>query len=827
MKDDELPYLKSIDAHNIILFMSHLSVADGIIHDGELDLVDKFLFDAHALEQTRVEVKKILCDTDDKVKREAVFTNLKESGDDSLNLAARIGLSVAHADGFLDIYEDQFFKEFIECTGFDTQQFDALRLSVLRNAHLSGSQIEDCKEGLLELLYKRMLLFLKEYTRGNIKRSAERGYKRFLLVGRGYAEAIDLSAKIASADFEISKKEIDGLIDKHEFCIEGLDNMIDLNSRYKVSENEYEKHYYDTLTKLHFDLTNVLLKGIEEIKGTLIKKQRALKYYTIAFIGKTKSGKSTLHSVITGRGEEFIGRGQQRTTRFNRVYEWNRIRIIDTPGIGAPGGKTDEEIARSVLDESDIICYVLKNDSVQESEFEFLKLIKNQNKPIVVLLNIKENLENETKLKYYLRDPNKWYKRTDEMSISGHIERIRRYAKEHYKNGYFEIFPVQLLAAKMSFAKEFHRFKEVLFDSSRIQEFLDSLRLQIIDEGIIRRTQTMIDGTIHVFNKSQESLHTHITVLSQLREKLSQSKLKISKDIKGSYDVNSKSLKSKLENAFSDLIEKSAMEFAMKNYASEKEDISDLWNSYLLEIRFEEELKSIMDETCSIILEDVKRSIKDLEEDIALISKCSFQELDFDLRSTFDAKSLMNVLGGIGALAGSILLAITPIGWVIIGLSAIIGIISSLMKSKKERIQEATDRLYESLKKGIEKSEEEIVSDSLRKIREFHDSLQSSVKKQLEVIIGSIEETLEILNPLHSQLNFSINHLNKVLAKRILNFAKNSNEVEIDFVDVNQSIVRRDFGKQIEIYCNESFEPNVELTLSKILQERIFFKQQF
>lgn len=34
--------------------------------------------------------------------------------------------------------------------------------------------------------------------------------------------------------------------------------------------------------------------------------------------------------------------------------------------------------------------------------------------------------------------------------LGGHIERIRRYAKQHYANDYFEIIPVMLLAAQMS-----------------------------------------------------------------------------------------------------------------------------------------------------------------------------------------------------------------------------------------------------------------------------------------------------------------------------------------------------------------------------------------
>lgn len=65
-------------------------------------------------------------------------------------------------------------------------------------------------------------------------------------------------------------------------------------------------------------------------------------------IFETKAGKSTLHSILTEQGWDAIGVGKQRTTRSNRFYTWNNIRIIDTPGIGAPGGKSDEEIAESI-----------------------------------------------------------------------------------------------------------------------------------------------------------------------------------------------------------------------------------------------------------------------------------------------------------------------------------------------------------------------------------------------------------------------------------------------------------------------------------------------
>ncbi len=100
-----------------------------------------------------------------------------------------------------------------------------------------------------------------------------------------------------------------------------------------------------------------------------------MEYFTVSFLGRTKVGKTTLHTVLTGEGEENIGGGKQRTTRYNRVYQWNNLRLIDTPGIGAAeaDGRTDEEIAKSVIGESDIICIVVSDDSVQEYVFDLAK----------------------------------------------------------------------------------------------------------------------------------------------------------------------------------------------------------------------------------------------------------------------------------------------------------------------------------------------------------------------------------------------------------------------------------------------------------------------
>lgn len=95
---------------------------------------------------------------------------------------------------------------------------------------------------------------------------------------------------------------------------------------------------------------------------------------------------------MTQQDDDDIGIGKLRTTRYNRSWYWDRLRIVDTPGIGAPGGEVDTEIAKSIIDEADMICYIVTNDSIQETEFDFFETIKDRNKPLYIILNYKSNL---------------------------------------------------------------------------------------------------------------------------------------------------------------------------------------------------------------------------------------------------------------------------------------------------------------------------------------------------------------------------------------------------------------------------------------------------
>lgn len=425
-----------------LLFLAYISTADECIYDKSLVLINEYIIQNNILEESKIEMHKIFGDTEDKISLESVLSNISDYDIEKIKEILYIGLKIILFDGYLSKSEEAIINNLLSKNNISEGEYNIIKKNVENDIKKEEEfLIKENELGMVDNIRKTVLSIFKNIPIKDIRDKLEKRYNSFLLNGPEYSEAINKTSEIAKVDLEEAKKILisskNSLLKLDKKLENTLENLIKKMSKESNSkedkeellDDENKKEFENGLIELKNDISNIIHKNIRELEEALEKKERALKYYTISFIGKTKAGKSTLHSIITGTGDEFIGVGKQRTTRFNRIYEWKNIRIIDTPGIGAPGGKSDEEIAKSIIDESDLICYVLKNDSVQETEFNFLKLIKDRNKPIVILLNVKENIENEARLKIFLKEPEKWYKRKDEKSLQGHINRIREYAK--------------------------------------------------------------------------------------------------------------------------------------------------------------------------------------------------------------------------------------------------------------------------------------------------------------------------------------------------------------------------------------------------------------
>lgn len=177
---------------------------------------------------------------------------------------------------------------------------------------------------------------------------------------------------------------------------------------------------------------------------------------TVALVGKTKAGKSTLLSLLCGMGNEFIGKGDQRTTKFITATHYHGIRIIDTPGLDAASedGRKDETKTMHACRMADDILFVMSNDTYN-NELNFFKQFVAANKPITVLINHKDADIFEYRWKEYRKKPDLWKEHEGEDRMEGWENRIKQHAKE---NGYEHIlldriYHTFLLAAKYAMKK--------------------------------------------------------------------------------------------------------------------------------------------------------------------------------------------------------------------------------------------------------------------------------------------------------------------------------------------------------------------------------------
>ena len=828
-----------------VLFLAYISIADECIYDKSLVFINEYMIKNNISEESKNEMHKILGDTEDKISLDLVLQNMSNYDKEKINEILYIGLKIILFDGYLSKKEEDIIHEFLSKNNITEEEYNDIKNNVEKDIKKEENDlVEENKLGPVDNIRKTVLYFLKNIPIKDIRYKLEKRYNSFLLKGPEYSEAINKTSEIAKVDLEEAKKILTSsksrllkLDEKLENTLENLlkkmskesDSKND-NDKEELLDDENKKEFENNLKELKNDISNIIHVNIKELEEALEKKERALKYYTISFIGKTKAGKSTLHSIITGTGNEFIGVGKQRTTRFNRIYEWKNIRIIDTPGIGAPGGKSDEEIAKSIIDESDLICYVLKNDSIQETEFNFLKLIKDRNKPIVILLNVKENIENESRLKIFLKDPEKWYNRKDEKSLQGHINRIREYAKKHYSNEYFEIFPVQMLAAKMSNEEKYSDKKNILYKSSHIQDFLDNIRMQIIDEGIIKRSQTMIDGSVYIINYIYNILTNNNEKLNAINNSFKKNKDNLMEKIEKSYQENKKTLKEYLQAEFKNLKDNKALEFANKNYdAKSKNDIANRWEQYLNDIKFNEKIKAEF-QTCILrYREELEASLKELMEDIELFSKIGMKDINFSFSDTFNTKRLMGIIGSVIGGAGGIVLLLlgvaNPVGWVLAVGGLVIGFLSSLFKSKEQKIKEATDKLYYSIKNSIEENEENNIKNILSNFTDSHKNIKKRIEESIDILCNYLENISKDLSHINKELKKELDYLNSIYAYRILNYSNGDNIIEIDKKEINNIKVNRDYGKSIIIKSKYNINKNLEKKITKIIQEEVIFEK--
>ena len=328
----------------------YMVIADKEINALELNVLDEFVFEDEesilSLQRGRVFSDSPEKESIEKLCNKLEYTHLSEEEKRQL---IRFLAQIAYSDGYMTAEEKKLLDHVSKCIKYDPSKI----INEEKNAITDN--IEKARQGRLKRLWGNAQNYI--YDRYADKENVERLDKLF--ESAGFDTTLENITDDAIIDLKRVAKILDGA-DKE------LGKTRDLLTTTTKKRKDWRKDFQpmiDTIKNMSAHFADIITHSVEENKTLLDKKERNIRYFTIAFMGRTKAGKSTLHQVITQQKISDIGIGKLRTTRYNRSWYWDKLRIVDTPGIGAPGGETDANIAKSIIDESDVVCFKKRNST--------------------------------------------------------------------------------------------------------------------------------------------------------------------------------------------------------------------------------------------------------------------------------------------------------------------------------------------------------------------------------------------------------------------------------------------------------------------------------
>lgn len=617
-----------------------------------------------------------------------------------------------------------------------------------------------------------------------------------MLGGLGYSASIAQITEDAEKDLARVTRIIDDL---NGMLNEEYNHLATIKPSSKKVSKEVLK-IEEIIQGIRGNFNEIIDNSLSSNREVLDKKRRNIRYFTIAFMGRTKAGKSTLHKVITQQENDDIGVGKLRTTRYNRSWYWNKLRIVDTPGIGAPGGEADTEIAKSIIDEADVVCYVVTSDSIQETEFDFFSTIKERNKPLYIILNVKSNLNQAIRLKRFIANPDDWRLGDGPQSIKGHIERIHDKLDGKYNMDAVRIIPIHLLAAQIALSGEQDsKTSKILFDASNISEFTNSVKKEVQLSGSLKKSLSVIDGTSYQINTIWHKIYADLKSLKEGNEVLKKKQAKNHTFFKKELAQVEQYLKTIFQGTRDDLHNR-ASAFASEHY--DDEDAGKAWGKDMVVKSINKRLEQQIQERFNDLNEKIKSELEEMIMDMRISLATD------NIGSNVSGESVTNTRLAAKVFVSVISTALfvwNPLGWSMAVLT-VVGIIGSfltgLFTSKSEKIRKATEnlrkQLCDSIDSGIDKNLKQVLENTRKSINDTYKSIDSVLKAYTK----NADDIITDMDRLVKQVQEKENAINSLVSLRILDFVGKNPVKEISINEMSNQVlcggypVERDWQKQ-------------------------------
>lgn len=800
------------------LLGTYVVISDGEINEKEMAVLHNFHTPSIEIKEKQIQIfsddQNAISLTDLLSKAHTFSITEKEI---LFNLLVQIG----YGDNHYDIKEKELIENISESLSYPIEKLKYIQEKVESEAKLEIHNLNWLDN--IRIAFENIIYEIKE------EKNEDEEYE--LLTGKGFIKKLESISNRANEDLIFAKKHMVAYNEVLSKYFKELESAIEIIISKKRKDKDVES-LISIVEELDRTIKSEIEESLKENLRVLDKKKRTINYFTIAFMGRTKAGKSTLHKVITHENDDNIGVGKLRTTRYNRSWYWENIRIIDTPGIGAPGGMTDEETAKNIVDEADIVCYVVTNDSIQTTEFNFLKDLKDRNKPLFIILNVKDNLEHPIKYKRFQENPLEWKETQGNKSLQGHYDRIRECLVGNYETDSIQIIPLQLLAARLLYEKEIsEEEKEKLRKGSNIKEFVTRIKHSIRKTGNLKKTQNIIDGCCYQINAIKILFESKSIELKKLLELITSKKVNLSLFIEKEKDLALEQINKIIKSRQQALLN-NARNFAEDYYDKKEKEITELWNKSEDNKRCYENLSLELDQLLSEFHKTVEERIEESLSDLTMELKFLDLENIHTSKTTdwkFRARISSAVLSAIATIAISIFFSPGIL------VSALIGIVSfaftyglsSLFKSKSERIKEAKEKIYNKIEKNINRDFLKIEKNISSKFNDSIDTISKTLNENFNVLLDGISFSVKIIDDVIKESQKKESLFGAVFYNRILQyFNKNSFDINdeelVNIIKVNRNY--RDSEIVVEAPYNLDIEETKQIEL--LLQSKIKFSHE-
>lgn len=786
----------------IYLISCYLIIADGEINSKELDfLMQNF----SPSEEAVANQKQIFSQDEHRIPLEDLLGKYKSDSGAAKDLLQKL-LALAESDLYYDVREKKLIQRVAEELSFEGD-IEELEKKYVNEYHKFESEKTYLWYEYLEAAFKALVYEVSA-------NESEEDIETELLSGVQFAKKVESLARRSREDLDFAQSCMNES-EEHlsEFFNELSLRLVSLEKESKIQQEDI-KELYKELESLNVEVRGFVKQSLSDNQEVLNKKRRSVNYFTIAFMGRTKAGKSTLHKVVTHENVDDIGVGKLRTTRYNRCWVWDSIRIIDTPGIGAPGGKTDTETAKSIIDEADIICYVVANDSIQETEFDFLDGLKERNKPLFILLNIKENLSDIKRYTRFVKNPLRW-RTSQSAGLEGHIARLRDLIGDKYDFDAIDIIPVQLLAAQMYYDSDAERSEDernALLMGANIKEYIKKVKETVYQIGGLRKSQNIIDGCCyqnHVINQRLSDIRAQL----ELRvNALSKSESEILKYIETEKEKAVSNLNGYITTAYQEL--RNNAKLFSEDHCEDK-NASERWQNYDLNKNCLNRLKFNIEKVAEEFENSVKRKVEEVAQNYNFYVN-SFLEINsvsIKGKKVRDTKRILNALAKlcryIPEVGGSVYRLLEGI--------------AEFFKSKEEKIKRQKDKMYRKLVEDIDRMERSNRTSIISEVQKAADGVRTNIIELFDLLIKNTDGIIGLLKKNIKALSDVENMLNLSLGLRSVQQIGCLREVELDSsISATKLNVMRDWGeKSMQIGMEEQYDSEDEAYLSKIMQMKV------